>query len=389
VAITISAIATAVPCELLPRDDGMNSATQPNHGATTPVLSLILCSRNDQYMGNSRWRLETTLNYLGRRVRELGREKDVEVLVADWGSQVALREVLDLNPAAAALTSFLHIPPPVAQVLQNDSPFAEVLALNAAARRARGEYVGRIDQDTLVGKRFLATFFDCYEGKRQLGPPLHSALLFSNLRTVPYRFAVRCPALPIVERFVSMFGGHLWMEASGTERFFVKGVGIWLVRRSLWVECGGYDERLIYMGKMEENMIKRLMQKYELVNLGKLVDYDFYHLEHYHPLAVRKSSTHRRHNREVLRGIEGDSFHPNHPDWGLGSYPLPVEGPRNGVSTAVPSSAGAGYASFLGLLWRVGVQMGWDRLRLAFRAAVRVVRTGPVGRGIAGYSRKL
>src|SRR4051794_2589022 len=34
----------------------------------SPVLSLILCSRNDAYMGNSRWRLETTLNFIGAEV---------------------------------------------------------------------------------------------------------------------------------------------------------------------------------------------------------------------------------------------------------------------------------------------------------------------------------
>ena len=26
------------------------------------IISLILCSRNDSYMGNSRWRLETSIN---------------------------------------------------------------------------------------------------------------------------------------------------------------------------------------------------------------------------------------------------------------------------------------------------------------------------------------
>src|SRR5678816_1962784 len=138
----------------------------------TTILSLILCSRNDQYMGNSRWRLQTTLNYLGQRVGELGREKGVEVLVADWGSETPLSEVLELSPAAATIVSFLLIPPELSRDLQKDSLFPEVLALNAAARRARGEYIGRIDQDTLVGRGFLEIFFELYEGKQQLNTPL-------------------------------------------------------------------------------------------------------------------------------------------------------------------------------------------------------------------------
>jgi hypothetical protein len=132
-----------------------------------PVLSLILCSRNDEYMGNSRWRLETTLNYVADQVEALGRTKDVEVLVADWGSDIPLRDVLRLTPAAAGIVSFMLIPPEIARALQKDSPFPEVLALNAAARRARGAYIGRIDQDTLVGRRFLEAFFDLYDGERK------------------------------------------------------------------------------------------------------------------------------------------------------------------------------------------------------------------------------
>ncbi len=121
---------------------------------TTPVLSLILCSRNDQYMGNSRWRLETALNYVAGRVEALGRERDVEVLVADWGSEVPLREVVRLGPTAARIVSFVTVPPALARDLQRDSPFPEVLALNAAARRARGR-VHRADRSGHAGRRAI------------------------------------------------------------------------------------------------------------------------------------------------------------------------------------------------------------------------------------------
>lgn len=80
-----------------------------------PVLSLILRSRNDSYMGNSRWRLQTTLNYVANRLSEMERLDDVEVLVADWGCEFPLSEVLQLSPAAARVVSFLHIPPDTAR----------------------------------------------------------------------------------------------------------------------------------------------------------------------------------------------------------------------------------------------------------------------------------
>jgi hypothetical protein len=159
------------------------------------ALSLILCSRNDQYMGNSRWRLQTALNYVAQKIHELSREKNVELLVSDWGSKTPLREVLKLSSVAAKMVSFISTPPTIAQMVQKDSPFSDALALNTVARRAAGEYIGRIDQDTLVGERFLEYFFALYEGRQKLGTPLASAILFANQRMVPYRYIVRCPSL--------------------------------------------------------------------------------------------------------------------------------------------------------------------------------------------------
>jgi hypothetical protein len=288
----------------------------------TPALSLILCSRNDQYMGNSRWRLETALKYVAERVHELGREEDVEVLVADWGSEVPLREVLQLSPVAASIVSFLHVPPEVAQTLQKDSVFPEVLALNAAARRARGQYIGRIDQDTLVGSRFLKVMLEMHE-REQKGPE-DSSVFFANVRMIPYRFAVRCPPLSVVEWLIKWFGSLLQVENAGSGTpFYTARVGIFLLRKSAWHDCGGYDERMIYMNAMETNMVRRLMMKYKLVNLGELLDFDFYHLEHYHPRAIRKPASHRMVNPH-LPFSRPEVFSPNDKEWGLYQHRLDV-----------------------------------------------------------------
>ena len=90
-----------------------------------PTISLVLCSRGDEYQGNSLWRLQTALNYLGKTVYELGRQEDVEVIVADWGSETPLRNLLKLTTEAAKLVSFMLIPPEIARREQMDSPFPE------------------------------------------------------------------------------------------------------------------------------------------------------------------------------------------------------------------------------------------------------------------------
>jgi hypothetical protein len=327
-----------------------------------PALSLILCSRNDQYMGNSRWRLQTALNYAAQNVHELGREDCVEMIVTDWGSEIPLRGALVLTPAAARLTSFLHVPPQIALVEQRDSPFPEVIALNAAARRANGQYVGRIDADTLVGKRFLRTFFELFDGSRQFDTPLESTLVWAGRRRIPYRFAVRCASLSQVTRFVHVFGHLLAIDSPGpAECFFDAPVGIWLLPRKCWEDCGGYDERFLYWGFMEIEMIRRLSKIYPLVHLAEHMDCDFYHLEHYHPREPRATS--RRMNPKQDDGV----FHPNGENWGLSQYSLkslPYSRHSTLSDTAECEDSLSGWPAFMISVLTVGTKLVWDSLAL-------------------------
>ena len=109
------------------------------------------------------------------------------------------------------------------------------------------------------------------------------------------------------------------LEVETLANFFYSPVGIMLLHRNLWEECGGYDERLIYWGWMEIDMAHRLRSKYPLVDLGEMVGHDFYHLEHYDARLPRK--TPRKLN--PTRAEDLDLF-PNGPDWGLSSYDLPL-----------------------------------------------------------------
>jgi hypothetical protein len=343
----------------------------------TPTLSLILCSRNDQYMGNSRWRLETTLNYVAAQVQSLGRTKDVEVLVADWGSEVPLRDVLRLTPAAAEIVSFLLVPPEIARPLQKDSPFPEVLALNAAARRSRGTYIGRIDQDTLVGRRFFEVFFDIYEGRQKVELPLDFAIMFSNVRMIPYRFAVRCPPPFIVRNFIDHFGNYLKLEVSSRKEFYKHSVGIFLLSRTLWAECSGYDESMLYMNAMETNMIERLIAAGRpIVDIGKMVQHSFYHLEHYHPWGPRKSSTHRKVNSRHVQCRPG--LRPNGDSWGLVGYPLQLHAylpcQKNYALTPRDPGSGGGVAQIGSILFLVAAQTAFDWLVVRMADGGRLFR---------------
>ena len=87
----------------------------------------------------------------------------LEIIVSDWGSEIPLRDVLQLVPEAEGRVKFFHTPEDIAIIEQKDSKFPEVIALNAAARRASGEYIGRIDNDTIVGENFFRKFVKLHQ----------------------------------------------------------------------------------------------------------------------------------------------------------------------------------------------------------------------------------
>jgi hypothetical protein len=313
-------------------------------------------------MGNSRWRLRTTLEYAAEQAAAIGRAGDVEIVVLDWGSDTPLQEVVPLSRAAARMVSFVHVPRDVTEGLEGDSPFPEVLALNAAARRARGDYIGRIDQDTLVGPRFLTTFFELVEGRRPIACAPDQALLFANLRFIPYRFAGRCPHLAVVRWLVGRFGlAFEAIEPKPPFPFYAGPVGICLMHRSLWFESGGYDERMIYMNAMETNLARRVLMKYEVIDLGALVGHDFYHLEHYHPRALRKSSSHRKVNPH-LPFSDPKTFNPNGERWGLSHLDLALRpASLDRISEMESPHPRLEVMQFVPALLRILVEMALDR----------------------------
>lgn len=284
------------------------------------ILSLILCSRNDAYMGNSRWRLETSINLALLNARDANFLDKLEILVCDWGSDIPLSEVLNLVPEANSRVKFVHVPPVVAKVEQKDSKFPEVIALNAAARRAKGEFIGRIDNDTIVGEEFFKKFSEYANGHVYFPYDLNSSFLFVERRSVPYRFTKKSPELKLVQLYLKLTGQSLKIETSRDygRPYWWSPVGIMLFHRDIWYETRGYDEKLIYWGWMEGDLAIRLEQKHKLVDFRDFVGNHLYHLEHYHNLTDYENrngpATPRKKNKVVEEGL---SYKVNDQNWGL------------------------------------------------------------------------
>ena len=179
-----------------------------------PLITLILCSRNDSYMGNSKWRLETSINLALLNAKKADFLGQVEIIVSDWGSEIPLRDVLQLVPEAEARVKFVHTPRDISIIEQKDSKFPEVIALNAAARRASGEYIGRIDNDTVVGEEFFRKFTQLDKSSPTDELDLTDSFLFVERRSVPYRISRLSLSLNQIDLFIKFFKNHFRIESA-------------------------------------------------------------------------------------------------------------------------------------------------------------------------------
>ena len=289
------------------------------------LLSLILCSRNDSYMGNSKWRLETTLNISIQNAFQTGWIDEIEIIVSDWGSEVPLRKVLSLIPKAEKKVKFLEVPSDIAKIEQKDSKFPEVLALNAAARRSKGKYIGRIDNDTVIGKDFFIKFREMLEGDNH--KLAENSFLFAERKMVPFRISKLSWSLNNISNYLKQFSNYLKVETARDYglKFWGSPVGIMLLSRKIWFNTRGYDQKLLYWGWMEADMALRVSQKHELIDLSKYVSHCFYHLDHYPSLTAYKDrngpATPRKKNPTIYDNL---NYKENDENWGLINYPLSI-----------------------------------------------------------------
>lgn len=280
-----------------------------------PQLTLIYVARNDNYMGNFRWRFETALNYLADNLFHLGRLGDVEIVITDWGSGEPLHTALTLNPIARRITRYVIVPSDLAKQAQKDSPFPIVIAQNAAIRRSRGEYIAQTDSDIMFTPEFLAPLLDALYAGRAAGVSLDHTLIFAKRRHIPWTYVAAGPPIHELEWYMRRFGRLLPVDVY--LGFAFAGTGLMIMHRDLWEECRGYDERLIYWGWMEIDLGLRVKRKYPLFDLRRL-GLTAFHLEHYP--SRKASSNPRRLNPTHFN----NDYRPNDENWGLGAHELEI-----------------------------------------------------------------
>lgn len=290
--------------------------------------SFILVSRNDNYCGNSLSRLTNTLNFLGKLLHETGHLENAECILTDWCSpDKPLKDVLNLNDYIKSILKIVIVPKNVALKYQGESPFSEVHAMNCCFRNMSGKYFLRIDQDTVVGYRFLNWFFNEFgEKKYDFKWPKCGFSGRRNLTKKQSRkFAhyIKCNKFSNRANIFHPYNFYNYIELSSKKiyPFFGGAVGVMLVERNIYEKEKGFNEELVYMNQMDVEFFNRLLLKTSIYNIGQKTNCDFYHQYHEYP-GENLSFPKRAKNSLAFRRVIFENS--NKENWGLKDESLEI-----------------------------------------------------------------
>ena len=307
------------------------------------LISFLIASRNDSYMGESLYRLETTINSIAGSFYRMGRIAEVEIMVCDWGSEVPLCREKELNLIASAkeITKFITVPKYFADKHSGDSPFPEVLMRNVAIRRCSGEFLIATNGDIFFTDQFTASLFSMVSNLKKgfrLKLTLdylskiaksnrdgrHAAfvrfaiavwrkrsfLFYCSRQHIPYDFVCTKPSCQELLSYLQSASGQALIKYDPIPSNLMGAIGDFiLLDRSAWLNMRGYDEKLIYWGWMDIDVCKRASMFHEPVDLS-LFGENLFHLEHYKSRSKSNRKVNEGITHEFVKNTEND-------DWGF------------------------------------------------------------------------
>ena len=286
-------------------------------------------------MGNFLWRLSTCVNRHARNAFESGVAAQVEIILTDWGSEDSLSDALSLSESARRLLTVVRAPAALAAKYNRDAPYSFVHAVNAAARRASGEFILFCDSDGYLQLEGFQRVLAALRENRFGGLSLDSTCLIGSRRHVPKEFHSQSPSLDALDRYIALAGATFAHDQLNLVAFGGNAAA-YLWRSRVWDECRGFDETLIQWGWFDIDLILRLGARYQIEDLERL-GVPMYHLEHYAGAESRRRRTEMPRVSNVTN--TPTRFAPNPPDWGLAAEPLLVSGPGGArVRPAAPAA---------------------------------------------------
>lgn len=290
-----------------------------------PIVSFILCGRDDEYLGDFNYRISTAISFLCRSARLIERLEDIEVVVVDWGGTRPLSQAVTLTPECDSGVRFIVVPPEVAATRNiGDRSFNVPAAFNTGIRRARGRFIAIMSADVLFSRVALFNLMHLLEGG--YCRTFHHQRMLVNIERImlPPGLCNRRYTLDQWDRHLELhrhqcdYRRNLITGTSG-------GVGAILLPADLWQETEGFSEKYggAY-GWFDIELSLRINQRYPSIdssNFG-IVVFD---------MAPPRTRTQK--GESNIREISF-SFKSENDLWGLGEVHLEEQVPKSGKETS-------------------------------------------------------
>ena len=296
------------------------------------IVSFVITARNDNYMGNSNWRLETTLNFIADQLQTIHRLPNAEIIVVDWASAQHLHEVITLTEAASQIVRYIEVPTEIHETVNRGSSFPIPIAINAGIRRAYGTLIALTSGDVLWTRDVLESFFHSDTGDRQSRETLNRSMVFVPRKNIPWDFVSQSPGTAELARYLAAEGTRL--EVEPLMPFYFGCAGALVMHRDLWIECRGNDEKLVFWGYNDIDLNLRIRLKYSCIDYYQTQRMNVFHLEHY-PSRNAAQSAPKKLNPHVFNPLTV-----NDENWGLARYTFAEWPLRQESDTAIMASGG-------------------------------------------------
>lgn len=289
-------------------------------------LSVVVTGRNDNYMGNFKYRITTCLNYLARNLKDIGRLDDIEVLVTDWGSDVPLAKVLSLSPEAGRICRFVYVHPTIARAVRPDGDFCPSRAINASLRRGKGEFLMLFDADSLFPRHSLQSLLDLLDGKLAVPFDVNRMFFFFCRYHVPWEIVQREPTIEEWDRYLLLNIGSL-PRSEGLPGLGISGAGQ-MMHRSIWHACRGYNQQLVGQAWIDAEYTLRVTQRYPWMDLSS-IGVSLFHMAHW-----PRNRQGIWPNAVINPHVVSPTMQVNDENWGLANYELDIQMAENIVESS-------------------------------------------------------
>lgn len=277
-----------------------------------PILSHIIAGRNDNYLGNFKYRLEMAVNYTCDNVAKSGNLDSYELLIVDWNSETPLRAALNLGEAALRCVSFLEATPDIVRAAGlGGMPFNMATSINVGLRRAGGRHVMFTPSDVFFPYSSIASLFSLLRGDVACPLDLDRGYFGIARFLIPWQASERL-GLENIDTYIACHTPYLALE--GNENSRACSEGGFFISREVCHRVRGYDEKYTHWGHNDAEFGYRLAQ---IVPIHKSLFAGIFNYD------LQQSDLQRKEGIAVLNKVRGPyNLVANDENWGLGQYAI-------------------------------------------------------------------